>query len=404
MTDTPEQFSAADSTLGYLYQVRVALLWSLRRLKKDADFLVSLETLDDVVFEANGSPEELLQTKCHQSRTAALTDASPDLWKTLRVWFAAFPGADAPAGAALHLLTTGTASAGSAASLLRLNERDVEKAQGLLDLTAQTSSNKDNKPAYAVYLSAAPAKRKAILEAVVVMDGAPLEGDLDALIRDEIFWVVLRRHHDVFLQRLEGWWLRRVLKQLRDPTKADRILGAELEAEMADLREQFKRDALPIDDDLLAFVLDEATESAHAEFTFVKQLALASPARQRVVAAIRDYYRAYEQRSRWLRDDLVLVGDLQAYENRLVEEWELAFAQLADELGGGAVEEEKLKVARRVLAWAENAQHPIRPGVTERFVTRGSLHMLADEVRVGWHPEFRDRLAGLLSSGSGGGT
>jgi hypothetical protein len=42
-------FSAADSALGYLYQVRVALLWSLRRARAGADFVVSLETLDDVM-------------------------------------------------------------------------------------------------------------------------------------------------------------------------------------------------------------------------------------------------------------------------------------------------------------------------------------------------------------------
>jgi len=39
---TPNPFSAADSALGYLYQVRVALLWSLRRLKIDHDFVISL--------------------------------------------------------------------------------------------------------------------------------------------------------------------------------------------------------------------------------------------------------------------------------------------------------------------------------------------------------------------------
>ena len=53
MTPT-NPFSAADSALGYLYQVRVALLWALRRLKTDDDFVISLETLDDVTFETKG--------------------------------------------------------------------------------------------------------------------------------------------------------------------------------------------------------------------------------------------------------------------------------------------------------------------------------------------------------------
>lgn len=51
-------FSAADSALGYLYQVRVALLWSLRRAKVGGDFVVSLETLDDVTFESKGGTPE----------------------------------------------------------------------------------------------------------------------------------------------------------------------------------------------------------------------------------------------------------------------------------------------------------------------------------------------------------
>ena len=78
------KLSAADSALGYLYQVRVALLWSLRRLESENDFAVSLETLDDVFFQKQGgAPAELLQTKHHLKQKAALTDGSPDLWKSL---------------------------------------------------------------------------------------------------------------------------------------------------------------------------------------------------------------------------------------------------------------------------------------------------------------------------------
>jgi hypothetical protein len=58
--DSRSQFSAADAALGYLYQVRVALLWALRRLKSQTEFLVSIETLDDVTFETKGA----LLTSC----------------------------------------------------------------------------------------------------------------------------------------------------------------------------------------------------------------------------------------------------------------------------------------------------------------------------------------------------
>ena len=392
------QFSAVDATLGYLYQVRTALLWALRRLKQEADFLVSLETLDDVTFETTGGDAtDLLQTKHHLTGVANLTDASPDLWKTLRIWFEGTSQGRIPATACLYLLTTGNATPASAASKLRMAARDVPAAQAALDGTAQSSSNLGNRPAYQAYLRTTQAERSAILARVVIVDAAPTVTALDEELRQEVFWAVRKRHHAAFLDRLEGWWLRRVLGQLTDPS-VGRIGSAELEAEMSDLREQFKQDALPIDEDLLSFTLDEAKLAAHDGSTFVWQIQIIKAGKKRIAAAVRDYYRAFEQRSRWLRDDLIVGLDLHKYEKRLSEEWELIFEAMRDELGNPATDEQKEQSARSVLAWAERATIPIRPQVTEPFVCRGSLHLLSDAGCIGWHPEFRDRLTSLLSA------
>jgi hypothetical protein len=82
---TVATFNAGASMLGYLYQVRVALLWAIRR-SRAGDFSVSVETLDDVSFESNGDPIAVLQTKHSLHGTSGLSDLSPDLWKTLRIW------------------------------------------------------------------------------------------------------------------------------------------------------------------------------------------------------------------------------------------------------------------------------------------------------------------------------
>lgn len=73
-SDKPTDFSATDSALGYLYQIRLGLLSSLRRLSRDASFTIYFETLDDVVFEEAGTPAELLQLKHHCERAANLTE------------------------------------------------------------------------------------------------------------------------------------------------------------------------------------------------------------------------------------------------------------------------------------------------------------------------------------------
>jgi hypothetical protein len=393
-------FSAADSALGYLYQVRLALLWSLRRAKNGNDFIVSLETLDDVTFESTGgTPEELLQAKHHRNREASLSNASGDLWKSLRVWFEGHASKQIPAGTALYLLTTGAAPTDSAASFLRGEGRNVDKALQILETVTQTSESNTNAPAYKAFLAASSTARRTILDNVVVLDRAPGVLKIDDDLKAEVHWSAETKHLDAFLQRLEGWWLRRVIKQLAADPQPAGILSAELEAEMSELREQFKQDNLPIDDDLLAFTLDDATHAAHEEYQFVHQLKLIDVSKKRVAAAIRDFYRAGEQRSRWLREDLLLVGHLSQYEGRLVEEWELVFEAAKDEIEATAAEAVKRKAARSVLTWAEKTTIAIRPGVTEPFVVRGSFHMLADEKppRVGWHPDFHDQLAEILN-------
>jgi hypothetical protein len=391
----PNRFSAAEPAIGYLYQMRVALLWALRRLKESPDFMVSLETLDDVVFEKSGKAKELIQTK--HRRSAALTNASPDLWKSLRVWFEGFADKSIPPGTVLHLLTTASAPPGCVAAHLRQTNRNVQTALAMLEATAQTSRNLENAAAYAAFLKTAAPDRGAILDAVFVIDAGPNISDLDEKLRTEVFWAVERRYLNAFLEYLEGWWLRRTVTQLLRIKAGDRILAQELESQMSDLREQFKQDSFPIANDLLNFAPDDGALAAHEETIFVRQLHLVKAGKLRIAAAIRDYYRAFVQRSRWMREELLMVGELENYERKLVEEWELVFEAMKDNIGSQAADAIKEGAARGVLEWAEGTSFPIRPAVTEPFVTRGSMHMLADDLRVGWHAEFRDRLAHLLT-------
>jgi hypothetical protein len=79
MNSTHSKYSATASLVGYLYQCRLALLETLKRLKTNPSLTVSIETLDDVVFENEGTPTEIIQVKHHINRQANLTDASTDL-------------------------------------------------------------------------------------------------------------------------------------------------------------------------------------------------------------------------------------------------------------------------------------------------------------------------------------
>lgn len=387
----PNAFDATASMLGYLFQSRYALLDAVRRLKSDNVFTVSIETLDDVVFECSGSATALLQAKHHLNSQANLSDSSADLWKTIRIWCDRFTAGRLPDDTVLYLLTTGQAASGSTAAYLRRGmERDEKRAQERLDSVAQTSKSEANKAAYAAYRALSVPKKEELLSRIVVLDRTPDILGVETELRKALALVVERARLPDLITRLEGWWFQRVVHHLMDSDKGP-ILSEELRAELDRSREQFRADNLPIDEGILDSEIDEDMFSSHL---FVEQLRLIDIAGRRMLTAMRNYFRAFEHRSRWLRDGFLMAGDLDLYDRRLVEEWELHFNAMVDDLGQKAAEDAMRLAARRLYGWAEReADVLIRAGCTEAFVTRGSLQLLADKAIVGWHPEFLDRLS-----------
>lgn len=393
------QFDATASMLGYLYQVRFALLDSLRRLRSFGSFKVSIETLDDVAFEttSGASALDLLQTKHHLAKVGSLTDASVDLWKSVRIWCDAFKKARWSDDAVQYLVTTSAAPSGSAASYLKGTNRDVNGAIERLNGTARTSTNEENLKAYAAYSSLTDDDRQAIFGRVVVVDSAPTIVGIEERLKEELALLASRELIGALLSRLEGWWFQRVIAHLAKPGTF--ILSEEIDAELDRLRQQFRKDNLPIDADLLAYeVIDE---SAFASFAFVEQLRLIDISTKRILTAMRQYFRASEQRSRWLREGFLHLGELKDYDRRLCEEWDTRFAIMIQQVGEPAAETAMREAARRLYEWAELEKDLlIRPACTEPFVSRGSLQMLSDSGEVGWHPQFSDRLRHLLKKAS----
>jgi hypothetical protein len=338
---------------------------------------------------------ELLQTKHHIGRPTNLTDSSADLWKTLRVWSDYIGDGQFAEGTLLYLITTAHAAPDSVASLLGATARDEETALHRLRAIAATSASSHNRPAYQAFNNLNGYEQRLLVSAIQVLDGAPDMRELDRLITKMLKIAVPRRHLEPFQERLEGWWLRRCLSNLSaGPDQS--ILAEELGAELDELRSQFEDESLPIDDDVRALVAD--TESCK-EQPFVRQLELIGCGDGRIVRAIKQYLKAFAQRSRWSRDGLLRVGELERYEQRLIDEWEIHFDYMQEELGEKATEDAKRKAALILYRWVETeADFPIRPRCTEPFVTRGSYHILADDHRVGWHPDFSTRLAALLES------
>ena len=374
--------AAHASATGYLYQARLALLLAIQAIDSTPDRELRIETFDDISFEDAGKPVELIQTK-HHSTGGSLTDASVDVWKTLRIW-AKHVAASVDPLPVFFLMTTGKAPAGAAASLLRVEGRDEAAADKILLEVCDTSSNETNKTSYQTYTALSASQRMRLLRAITVLDGAP-----DILdVRDEIVQAVRlaapKSHINQFVERLEGWWFGLVIEALANNGGAIKVLSVDMRID--ELRESFQRVALPVDH---ASTLPSAEILADLDTRpFVQQLRNINVGSTRIEYAMRDYYRASEQRARWAREELLVDGELKRYERELIEAWEPRFAAMTDELPQNCDGAAKIAAGASVYKWVEQeAVLPLR-SVTNAFLTKGSYHMLANRHIVGWHPDF----------------
>lgn len=391
--------SAAASAAGYLYQCRYALLLALQRAERQPGIELSIEKFDDVAFEAGGEPLELIQTKHHFGRPRDLTDASADLWKTLRVWARAVLEDPSSLRRVERVLVT-TSHAGGAAALLRPGDaRCPERALMLLERVAQSSTNEENRLAYSAFLELEGPARLALLRSIFVLDASPDLLEAQARIADEVRHCVSKEHRGAFVERLEGWWWGRVCRALVDPRDAS-ISIAEVEDALARFREAFQPRSLPVD--LADAALPDEEAQALDERIFVRQLRLVGVGTKRLGRAKHDYYRAFEQRSRWAREKLIFDDEIASYDRRLREEWEIRFEAMVDRLAGCSDEPRLAEEGRVLLEWVEqDARYPLR-SIVEPFLCVGSFHMLADRLRVGWHRDYALHLNGDGGKGSPG--
>ncbi|MFE6894782.1 ABC-three component system protein [Streptomyces sp. NPDC057694] len=394
MAEREVDFRASASALGYVYQLREALYLCVSRLGL-MDWSLAIEAGDDIEL-VHEDGRTYYQLK-HRAQGTRLTDASVDLWKTLRIWcLAVAQDQIALDETDLILITTASVPTGSVGSVLQPPEvapRDETGALRALKAVRATSTNTDLAKAFAAFDLLSDAQLEYMVSRIQVVAGAPDVKDVEHKLLQSAVTAVGREHATSFLMHLEGWFYQRTIVHLLDES-VDAITALEFDGAFSDLRHQFARTTLPIDEDV---ALMEADLAKYAREPFVRQLELIQLGSTRVNRAVRDYMRAFEQRSRWLRDQLVLPQEISRYERRLIEEWDDLFLDMADTLGPDAAEAQKVEAAKGVYRWAmAEAKRRIRPECDEPFVTKGSFHMLADELRVGWHVDFTARLVALL--------
>ncbi len=380
-------FDASASMLGYIYQIRYALYLSLKKLSDLADpesFNVSIEKLDDIAFDNNGSPEELLQTKFHGNE-GNLTDRSADIWKTIRVWVEQIQSGEVLLGnLILSLVTTQAIADESLASCLGFGpKRNVETAlQKMSEICEE--SNEVNDKGYNAFKGLSPAEKNSFLNSIYIIGKSE---DL-LTIRDKMRPIarqsVPAQAVEAFLDRLEGTWFKWSVEALsRSPLEVINL--GKLQDAIDSLRPEYSLKNLPAE---YADDLPDVIDIENDMRVFIKQLRLFNANNKLIELAIISYYQAFEQRNKWSRDGLLNPGELKSYDRKLIEKWqeELAFLEMQESLENEA--ELKRFSVKLYQVCQQKGIIPIRPDFVEEYLSKGSYHLLADELKLGWHPNY----------------
>lgn len=399
-----DKYSAGEQGLGYIYQPRFALL-KLLQLPESTSVLIEKD--DDLDFIDKDGAKTLASLK-HKGSGDRLTDLSTDFWKSVRIWLSRY-NRDGRSEASLRFFLFSTGTVSDTSFLRRFlpepphkGDEAVPLSQIASDVLAKSDSKLIGEIAVEFHKLSEDEKND-FLSRIVIFDGNPRIGDVPLIIKDQHMRSVRRESRDAIFERLEGWWNDAIVNLLVGKRR-DAIFGHEVSDKLSSLTEEYKSDNLPIT--FRGKVPSEEVDADNDPRLFVVQLREIGISSNRIRNAILDYYRAFEQRSSWARENLLVPGEMEDYEDRLVDEWSRYRDVVFEELDEQSADAVLLEAGRALYRWADLESGNIgtlriRERVTEPYVVRGGFHILANNrplPKVYWHPRFLSRVGQLLEA------
>lgn len=272
--------------------------------------------------------------------------------------------------------------------------RDEEMAIARLATAAAASTAQRTADIRGWFEALSTADKQVFVHKIVVLDAATPATDLRAAVQMELWWGLPREGRETFLDLLWSWWEEVTLDMLQRRRGSISLLEAQ--DRIREIRDKFAPDNLPTVIELAD--VDDGVVAVHESRLFVAQMQWVHYAHPNVRRAIVDYYRAVEQTTRWVADDLVGLAELRKFEDNLHDEWERAFDDMIDDLGVDADDNAKVVAGKELLRrLIDSTAVTVRSRYNDRFFARGKRHELADTGQAGWHPDFRTLIEALLA-------
>lgn len=206
-------------------------------------------------------------------------------------------------------------------------------------------------------------------------------------VRTEISRSVPDEHLEEVTESLLGWVKTRVMEQI----EARRVVGISYDA--------FRTHRLAVHERVLG-ALKEFPEHtsipSRSEIedhlvgrTYVRQLALLELREDRIESYINDYLRASAARTDWADHGHLNEDKLNIYISELMEHWNQSSLEVETLEAGRTPIQQGVKL----LLLCMSKQMLIRTIPVPSYFSRGSFHAIADETKIGWHPDWKAMLA-----------
>ena len=323
----------------------------------------------------------------------------PQVWTTLRAWI----DADVP-DAQLVLVSCAPLLAKDPLNQLALTRQDrdisavlaalVHEAERVRDARHEAEARdepklpyEDRAPGVYSFLALTTDARTRLVERIAVIPNSPNILEVRGRIVEYFEGWVEPEIRESFVTELLKWWDYRACRSLVGELPR-RISRAEVYREQAAIRSSLTAPALPESYSRL-----HPTDPADGlSTTMERQIALVKGGAERLERASLARWRARRQRDEWLTGDLSLRSRFAEFDELLEARWNELFAPLSHDLEE-ADEATCEQSGRRLLDWSHVKARQEIPtptgGVRADYLVPGSYQQLADELRVGWHRDWK---------------
>lgn len=349
--------------------------------------VVSLEYIDDTAIHRPDGVMMLEQSKSAVSASNPVADSSVELWKCFANWASLCADGEVKPSTTRFRLYVCPKKDGPLVQRLHAAS-DIDEAKAILTTIAKritpSTRLKGCNPKITEFLGAGEETcTQIILNFRLVMSDDPLEP-----IREVLRLHVLDDALDDFCAHAIGMAKNRIAALIRAKQKpqidADRF--------RQDLRGFIRKHGalgllMPTTGKPTSEEVDQTLSSSPI---FVQQLVRVKMPTEHVVRAVSDYLRSTADQTLWAADGRIVEESLDELHDTLEAHFQITRDEIEELHGAHDAETRGRQVYRRCVSHQAPLQGLIVPG----YFIPGSFNMLADAMRVGWHPKYADYFPG----------